>query len=77
MLEGQDVPDTLVLVHRSDRTAIPRLSEVEACEMLAATLTPARVACGAFQPVRVRENVKPNSDSNALAQVGSATVPDA
>ena len=77
MLEGQDVPKTLVVVHRSDRTAIPGSTEIEAGAMLTSTFASARVSACAFQPVGIRENVEPCRDSYALAQVGSAPIPDA
>ena len=67
MLEGQDVPKALVAIELRDRTPLPWFAQIETGAMFASTFAVASVASRAFQPVRIRENVEPRCDSNALA----------
>jgi len=67
MLEGQDVPKTLVAIELRDRTPLPRFAQIETGAMFASTFAVASVASRTLQPVSIRENVEPRCDPNALA----------
>ena len=67
VLERQDIPKALVVVHLSDRAPIPRSTEIEAGAVFAPTRTSRRVTRRTLQSMGIRENVEPYGDPNALA----------
>ena len=76
VLEGEDIAQALVVVQLSNRTSLPGSPQVEACTVLTLPLACAGVARSALQTMGIREDVEPCSDPDALAQVGSAPIPD-
>lgn len=57
VLEGQDVPQSRIVVQLSDWASAPRATQVEARSVLAATLARAGIARGALETMCFSENV--------------------